>query len=178
MPPIIETERLILRVPEQDDLEVGWAEFHGDAEAMRYIGGAMPRSLAWRSMALVVGSWSLIGFGQFSAIEKATGRWVGRLGPWRPEGWPAPEVGWMLHRSAWGKGYATEAGQACLRYVFEELGWDQATHMIHPDNLGSQAVAKRLGSRLISEVKMPAPFDTTPTQMWGQTAAEWRAARM
>lgn len=179
MTPVIETERLILRAPAQEDFDAGWAEFHGDAECMRYLGGAMPRSVAWRALAQVVGMWSLRGFGQFSAIERATGRWVGRVGPWRPEGWPAPEVGWMLHRSAWGQGYATEAAGASLRFVFETLGWTSVAHMIHPENFGSQAVARRIGSRFLEMVTLPPPMDVAgPTQMWGQTAEDWRRSRV
>ncbi|WP_368670106.1 GNAT family N-acetyltransferase [Phenylobacterium aquaticum] len=173
--PTLETDRLILRVPVQADFDAGWAELHGDAQSMRWLGGAMLRSIAWRSLAQVVGSWGLRGFGPFSVIEKASGRWVGRVGPWEPEGWPAPEVGWMLHRSAEGQGYATEAAQACLTFVFQDQGWTRVTHMIHPENLGSQAVARRLGGRLLEEVRLPAPFDDHPTGMWGQTAADWAA---
>lgn len=178
MTPIIETERLILRVPAQEDFEAGWAEFHGDAECMRYLGGAMPRGSAWRALAEVVGMWPLRGFGQFSAIEKASGRWIGRVGAWKPGDWPALEVGWMLHRSAWGKGYATEAAGACLDYVFGTLGWSSVAHLIHPENAGSHAVATRLGSRFLKMTRMPAPLDRIgETQMWGQTAEEWRGRK-
>ena len=120
----------------------------------RELSSLAPRSLdaitghgpaAWRALAQVVGMWPLRGFGSFSVLEKATGRWVGRAGPWQPEDWPALEVGWMLHRSAWGHGYATEAAEACLRFAFETLGWTSVAHMIHPENLGSQAVAGRIG---------------------------------
>jgi RimJ/RimL family protein N-acetyltransferase len=173
--PTLETDRLVLRVPTQADFDAGWAEFHGDALCMRYLGGATPRSVAWRMLAQVVGMWSLRGFGQFSAIEKATGRWVGRVGPWEPEGWPEREVGWMLHRSAWGQGYATEAARACLEFVFRDLGWPRVAHMIHPDNDGSKAVANRLGSGLIQEVSLPPPMHVAgPTEMWGQSAEAWR----
>lgn len=175
---VLETERLVLRMPTQADFDAGWAEFHMDPDCMRYLGGAMARSVAWRALAQVVGMWSLLGFGQFSAIDKATGRWLGRVGPWRPEGWPAPEVGWLFHRDAWGKGYATEAGRACLDHVFGALRWDFVGHMIHPDNLPSQAVAQRLGSRLVEMVNLPPPMDVAgQTQMWGQTAEHWRAAQ-
>lgn len=52
----------------------------------------------------------------FSVIEKKTARWIGRLGPWQPEGWPGSEVGWDLHPDAWGQGYAVAgaAGRAGL----------------------------------------------------------------
>ena len=44
----------------------------------------------------MIGSWHATGFAMFSVIEKSSGRWVGRLGPWMPEGWPGPEVGWAI----------------------------------------------------------------------------------
>ena len=68
-------------------------------------------------------------------VEKATGRWVGRLGPWQPEGWPGTEVGWGLAREAWGKGYATEAVQALIDTLFSlvELEAIEAdTRVINP----------------------------------------------
>ena len=83
----------------------------------------------------------------FSIIEKATGNWVGRLGPWRPNGWPGTEIGWGLARSAWGKGYATEGAAAAMDYVVDHLGWTEIIHTILPENTGSIKVAERLGSR-------------------------------
>ncbi|MGH1557817.1 GNAT family N-acetyltransferase [Caulobacter segnis] len=139
---MLETERLILRVPTQGDFDAGWAEFHGDAECMRYLGGAMPRSIAWRTLAQVVGMWPLRRLRDLLA-DREGHRPLGRpLGPLAARGLAsALEVGWMLHRSAWGQGYATEAAEAALRFVFEDLGWPSVAHMIHPENLGSQAVA-------------------------------------
>lgn len=100
---MIETARLILRPTAAEDLD-GWADLMGDPEASRFIGGPVPRAAAWRSLATMAGSWALHGFGMFSMIEKETGRWIGRTGPWRPEGGPSAEVGWGLLPSAWGRG--------------------------------------------------------------------------
>ena len=111
--PTLETPRLLLRPPIEEDLD-RWAEFMADEEASRYLAGAQPRAVAWRAMATMTGSWVLKGFSMFSVIEKESGRWVGRLGPWQPEGWPGTEVGWGLHRDAWGKGYATEGAAAAI----------------------------------------------------------------
>ena len=143
--PTLETERLILRPPAAEDLD-GWAAFMADEEAARFIGGALPRPTAWRTLATMAGSWALQGFGMFSVIEKSSGRWVGRLGPWQPEGWPGTEVGWGLAREAWGKGYATEGATAAIDWAFDALGWDDVIHCIDADNAGSIGVAERLGS--------------------------------
>ena len=100
--PTLETERLVLRPPIEADLDA-WAANLADAEAVRFIGGYQPRSLAWRNMAGVAGSWALRGFGTFSVLRKDTGRWIGRIGPHFPEDWPGREVGWGLAREAWGR---------------------------------------------------------------------------
>jgi RimJ/RimL family protein N-acetyltransferase len=174
--PTLETERLILRPPIEADLD-GWAAFLADEEAARFIGGAMPRAAAWRAMATMAGSWLLKGFSMFSVIEKSTGRWVGRLGPWAPEGWPGTEVGWGLIRDCWGKGYATEGAEAAIDWAFDHLGWDDVVHSIHLDNAGSIAVAERLGSRHRGPSRLPAPFEHLPVDLWGQSKKEWRARR-
>jgi RimJ/RimL family protein N-acetyltransferase len=173
---VLETERLILRPPEQGDLD-GWARFDGDAESMRYLGGPLARSEAWRMMAAVAGMWSLLGFGQFSVIEKARGAWVGRAGPWYPEGWPGREVGWMLLPEVRGHGYATEAATAAMDFAFETLGWDRVIHVIDPRNTASHAVARRLGSALIGPVTLPGSRRDWPVEAWGQTRYQWRAGR-
>src|SRR5690606_5634493 len=90
--PVIETERLVLRVPRIGDFD-RFAELLGDEEAARHIGGHAPRGAAWRRFLQQPGAWMLQGFGMFSVIERASGRWVGQAGPWRPEGWPGNEIG-------------------------------------------------------------------------------------
>jgi RimJ/RimL family protein N-acetyltransferase len=79
--PIIETDRLILRLPTLDDFE-RWAEMLGDPEAARFIGGVVPKPVVWRIIMQVRGAWELTGVSMFSVIEKARNLWIGRVGPW------------------------------------------------------------------------------------------------
>ncbi len=174
--PILETERLILRPPVGDDFDA-WAAFSADEVVMRHLGGAQSRAVAWRGMCIMTGAWVVRGFSMFSVIEKASGRWIGRLGPWEPEGWPGTEVGWGLAREAWGKGYATEGAAACIGYAFDVLGWTEVIHTIAPDNIESQAVARRLGSSNLGPGALPPPMETVPIDIWGQTREAWRARR-
>jgi RimJ/RimL family protein N-acetyltransferase len=174
--PTLETERLILRAPLAEDFEP-WAAFAADEETMRHLGGVQARSVAWRGLCQVAGAWSIRGFSMFSVVEKSSGRWVGRLGPWQPEDWPGTEIGWGLAREVWGKGYATEGAAACMDYVFDVLGWREAIHTIEPANVGSQAVARRLGSTLRGPVTMPAPYEGQYVEAWGQTREQWLARR-
>ncbi|MET3653998.1 GNAT family N-acetyltransferase [Dyella japonica] len=169
----IETERLILRPTQPEDFD-GWAALMADEENSRHIGGPQPRAIAWRGFLTMAGAWSMQGFAMFSVIEKSTGLWIGRMGPWFPEGWPGREIGWGLSRQAWGKGYAVEGATACMDFAFDQLGWDEVIHSIEPTNTPSQAVAKRLGSRLRGQGRLPAPFENIPVEIWGQTRDEWK----
>lgn len=58
---------------------------------------------------------------------------------------PAVEVGWRLARSAWGKGYASEAASASLRYGFEEMGLEEVISFTARTNLPSERVMQRIG---------------------------------
>jgi len=161
MTPIIETDRLILReIDPTHDFE-GWAEVCADADTMRYIGGdVLSRPQAWRNMAMVMGHWKIRGYGFFSLIEKATGKWVGRAGPWFPEGWPQPEVGWTIHPAHTRKGYGMEAGRASIDYAFGVLGWDKVAHVIADGNVASMALAEKLGSKRLKEIDgIPGVFE-------------------
>jgi RimJ/RimL family protein N-acetyltransferase len=93
---VLRTPRLLLRPPRLDDLD-GWTEMMADEETARFIGGTAPRAVCWRQLMTMIGSWHAQGFAMFSVIEKASGRVVGRLGPWQPEGWPGTEVGMGDH---------------------------------------------------------------------------------
>ena len=169
----IETERLLLRPPRMEDFDA-YAANMVDAEAARFIGGPQARAVAWRGFIALAGAWAIQGFSMFSVLEKASGRWIGRLGPWYPEGWPGPEVGWALVRSAWGQGYAQEACVAAIDWTFDHLGWTEMIHSIAPDNRASQQLARRLGSSLRGPGQLPAPYEDKPIELWGQTREQWR----
>lgn len=174
--PQLQTRRLLLRAPALEDFE-SWAALHQDPEVARYIGGLQPRSTVFRGLLAMAGAWSLQGFGMFSVIERASGRWIGRVGPWCPEGWPGPEVGWSLQRDAWGQGYALEAAVASIDWAFANLGWDEVIHSIDPANQASQNLALRLGSQRRGPGRLPPPFEDAKVEIWGQTKSEWRVSR-
>jgi RimJ/RimL family protein N-acetyltransferase len=173
--PILETERLILRAPEPADFEA-WAAFCADEETARYLGGRQDRIGAWRIMSGMAGAWFSRGFSMFSVVEKETGRWVGRVGPWQPEGWPGTEVGWGIARECWGRGYATEAAEATIDWAFAALDWTEVIHTIEPANVNSQKVAQRLGSRILRQAVLPPPLNVA-VDCWGQSREAWRARK-
>jgi RimJ/RimL family protein N-acetyltransferase len=174
--PTLKTDRLLLRPTRTEDFEA-WADFAADEVVMRFLGGVQPRHAARRGFLMTAGSWALDGFSMFSVIEAATGRWIGRVGPIHPEGWPGTEVGWGLAREAWGQGYAVEAATCAIDWAFEHLGWTDVIHCIEAENIPSQAVARRLGSKVLRSGRLPAPYEDGEVEIWGQSAAEWRSAR-
>lgn len=173
--PILETERLLLRVPQADDFE-RFAEMLAHPSSL-HIGGPLLRHEAWRRFLQMPGAWGVQGFAMFSVVEKSSGRWMGQAGPWQPDGWPGTEVGYSFHPDARGKGYATEACAAAMDYAFDVLGWDEVIHSISPENTASQAVAKRLGSRNRGPGKLPPPLDVHAIEIWAQSRAEWAENR-
>lgn len=174
--PWIETDRLILRPTALSDFP-RWAEMMANEDAARFIGGVQPAAAAWRGMMTMAGAWAVTGVAMFSVLDRASGLWLGRIGPWQPHGWPGTEVGWGLHPDAQGHGYAREAAVAAMEYAFESLGWGEVIHCIDPDNLASRVLAERVGARLIGPTRLPPPYEALVVEKWGQTRAEWRAGR-
>jgi RimJ/RimL family protein N-acetyltransferase len=171
---VLETERLILRPIAMQDFP-RWAEMMGDPVAAKFLGGAQPAAVAWRGFMSMAGAWSLTGISMFSLVERDTGLWLGRIGPWQPHGWPGTEVGWGLHPDAQSKGYGVEAATATIDYAFDVLGWTDVIHCIDPDNTPSQRLAERIGSRNLGPTQMPPPYQGLPVDKWGQSRAQWRA---
>jgi len=173
MIPCLNTERLILRDWRNEDFE-SYAEFLADPEVTRYLTGTpMNRPDAWRNMAMMIGHWSLRGYGMWAVERKSDHAMIGRVGLYYPEGWPALEVGWMLGRSYWGHGYATEAARAAMAYGFLTQGLERIVSVIHTDNKPSQAVAARLGETRGPRHDVAYGGKTFPTDVWSLGRADW-----
>lgn len=143
--PTLETERLIMRAPNLDDLEA-MAAFYA-TERSRFVGGPQTRELVWRTLAMEAGHWILNGFGRWTLVEKSTGASVGTVGLWHPEGFPERELGWDLFEGATGKGYATEAALAARAHAYDVLGWTTLISLVADGNDASERVARRLGAQ-------------------------------
>jgi RimJ/RimL family protein N-acetyltransferase len=145
--PTLETERLILRPWTPADA-APFAIMCADAELMRYVGGVMDQTNAWRRMAVYVGHWTLRGYGPWALQDKASGQLAGYSGVYDPDGWPEREINWGLARPFLGRGLVTEAATRVRTYAYETLGFKTIVSCIDMDNKPSQAVAVRLGAKL------------------------------
>ena len=142
----LETPRLLLRPTRREDFEP-WAAFMADPESARYRRRRAAASRRWRGFFSMAGAWAIQGFAMFSVIEKASGRWIGRIGPWQPEGWPGTEIGWGIVRDRCGSAMRPKPRRATIDWAFAELGWTEVIHTIDVANVASHAVARKLGSR-------------------------------
>ena len=139
----LRTARLELRPVTVDDA-VDLAHIYADAEVVRFVRGfdlegTRAQLRRW------VDEWKSRGIGIFAVLDGRTGEFLGRSGM---KYWPEfdfTEVGWVLRRDVWGRGYATEAGRASLDYAFAETNLDLVTAIIAKGNDASFAVARRLG---------------------------------
>ncbi|MBN9676803.1 GNAT family N-acetyltransferase [Salipiger bermudensis] len=143
--PRLETKRLILRGPEAADAEPMIA-FLLDRERADGFGGYDHRGDAWRWFALNIGHWQLRGYGYFTIEMKETRTPAGISGIWNPEGWPEPEIGWVVFEGFEGRGIAREAAERVRRYAYEDLGLTTLTSNIVPGNTRSVALAERMGA--------------------------------
>jgi RimJ/RimL family protein N-acetyltransferase len=174
MIPQLETERLLLRAWRLEDFEP-YARLVANSEVMRYLGGVpMNRTDAWRNMAMLLGHWTLRGYGMWAVERKNDGAFIGRVGLHNPEGWPGLEVGWTLGRDHWGQGYAAEAGRAAMRYGFLTQPVERLLSVIDPDNAPSQRVAQRLGETRGERREMESQGKRFVADIWSIARDDWK----
>jgi RimJ/RimL family protein N-acetyltransferase/GrpB-like predicted nucleotidyltransferase (UPF0157 family) len=143
---ILETPRLWLREMTGDDLDfVAAMMAHPDVSHFYERRFTRDASADWLQRQL--NRYQRDGHGLWLAVERATGAPVGQVGLSMQdvEGERHPEIGWLLHRPYWGRGYATEAARATREAAFARWGYDHVISMIRPVNLASRRVAERIG---------------------------------
>lgn len=141
----LQTDRLTLRGPVASDFEA-IAAFYDDAIRSKGFGGPLPRDQAWRWFASMIGHWHLHGYGFWTVTFKNTNAPLGVVGLWNPEGWPEPELSWVMFDGSEGQGIAFEAATAARNYAYTVMGFETLTSNIIPGNDRSIALAERLGA--------------------------------
>jgi RimJ/RimL family protein N-acetyltransferase len=144
---ILETERLILRNWTLDDAPKLF-EICSNAEVMKFIGTRKPHETIEQANEIL--RWATDyqkenNFCRWAVILKENQEIVGSCGFARPHGTTEIELGYFLARKFWGKGLATEAAGACLRYGFENLNFREIIAMTDLENVASQKVLEKIG---------------------------------
>jgi ribosomal-protein-alanine N-acetyltransferase len=149
------TERLILRHFHILDAEPMFQVF-GDPEVMHFSDGVQTKEWVhnWLRTCLerYYQTW---GFGPYAVVKQGNQDVIGYCGLFYfPDvnGQPEVEIGYRLARSAWGRGYATEAARAVRGYAFHTLGLKRLIAMIDPSNVASIRVAEKIGMHYENDV--------------------------
>jgi len=151
--PVLDTERLHLRGHTLEDFPA-CAAMWSDPTVTRHFGRKpFTEEESWTRLLRYVGHWSLLGFGYWVVEERSSGQFVGEVGfadykrDMESPVKELPEIGWVLSLWAHGKGYATEAARAAIRWGDEHFSPPRTTCIISPDNLPSIRVAEKCGYR-------------------------------
>ncbi|MES2785264.1 MAG: GNAT family N-acetyltransferase [Pseudomonadota bacterium] len=153
-PRVVETARLVLRPFSAAD-HPAYALITSDADVMRYVGTGVANTsdVAWRSMSMMLGHWEMRGYGLW-ALTLRDGPLMGHVGFIDVAGWPGFELGWLLGKDYWDKGYAFEAAEAARRIAFEDLKKDRVISLIRDGNAPSIRLAQKMGAQREGEVEL------------------------
>jgi RimJ/RimL family protein N-acetyltransferase len=154
MPAVLETARLRLRQMTLDDVEP-LLQVLGDPVAMAHYPAPFTRQRVEEWVSWNLRNYAEHGYGLWAVELKESNACIGDCGlTWQrvdADGGRGLEVGWHIRRDLWNRGYATEAGLACLDYARDVLRQPHLISIIGRDNLASQAVARKLGMRIERE---------------------------
>ncbi len=152
VPLVIESARLHLRLPSEDDWRALHA-YYGDADSVRYtVGAPLTEAQTWRVLAGIVGHWAWRGYGPYTVCDRADRRVLGVAGLWFPNDWPEPEIKWALVPAARGRRYASEAARAVRAMARAHLPQLRLISLIAVGNEASVRVATAAGARWEREI--------------------------
>lgn len=156
----LSSERLLLP-PLTTERTADVAELYSDPDVARYVGGErLTPSIIAQQVAAFEQEWSERGYGQSAVLERATGRFLGRIGLHYWPNWDEVEIGYVLRASAQGRGFAVEGCRAWLDEVAEQGGITTLIANIHPDNTASVGLAEKLGFRFDRHDETPSGLPT------------------
>lgn len=152
---VIETPRLTLRAFKESDFPE-FAKLMADQEVNALLKPVSDEEENRKLFNGVLEQYKKDGFSKWAVFEKSTGNFVGRAGVNKVAGVDGLiEVGYILHKAYWGKGYATELAKAGYDYAFNMLGLDEVCSMCHAENKPSAAVMKKFGLSYKDDVFYP-----------------------
>ena len=154
MRPILETSRFQLREMTPHDLDFV-AEMLGDPDVMRFYPQTYDRTESATWLDHQRWRYAEHGHGLWLVIDRRTGEPVGQVGLLEQDlsDGTESEIGYLIHRHHWRRGYATEAALGVRAYAFDTLARERVISLIRPVNVSSKGVARKLGMTPEREVE-------------------------
>ena len=151
--PVLETQRLVLREFQHEDLDA-LAAILCDRETMRYYPVSFDSAAVADWIQRNRTRYANHGHGLWAMILKSTRELIGDCGLVRQsvDAVDEIEIGYHVRRDLWNQGYAAEAARACRDYGFANLKVDRLISLIRPENLASRRVAEKNGMTIWKEV--------------------------
>jgi ribosomal-protein-alanine N-acetyltransferase len=153
--PSLRISRLTLRPLQPEDAEV-LHRIYQSAGVLRYFPNPIPPPLekVQRFILAQQAHWETHGYGNWGVLPDGSGELIGWAGlQYLPE-LDETEVGFLLDKPFWGRGYATEAAQASIKYGFDHFELDHIIALVHPDNLASRRVTEKCGMTYIEKLSL------------------------
>jgi RimJ/RimL family protein N-acetyltransferase len=156
--PRLTTERLCLREPRVGDFDAYVATME-DPDASAWLRKLPDRRAMWRAFSAMSGAWMLTGTGWWAITLREDDTCVGLVGAFFREDLLCDletadvELGWMMFRPYWRRGFATEAARAALASAFERLPSRRAIAVVQPENVASVRVCQAIGMRPDAELQ-------------------------
>ncbi|MEM7187089.1 MAG: GNAT family N-acetyltransferase [Bacteroidota bacterium] len=155
---VLQTPRLGLRSWLPSD-EAPFIEMGQDEAVMAHFPGLLSADDTLAMIQRLNNHFNTYGYTYFAVDELSSGNFIGFTGlanqTWESEFTPCVDIGWRLHRSSWGNGYATEAAEACLKAAGPQFGIQQVIAFATNTNLPSINVMKKIGMQQIGTVQHP-----------------------
>ena len=148
MTEIARTDRLVLREVEDSDFQ-NLLEMFNDAEVMKFYRMLRDEKMTKLWIEFSKDNYRRLGHSKWIIERADNGEFVGYCGllVYPVDGKPEIELGYMLKRSAWGQGYATEAASACLSLARAKFGYARVVSVIDTENATARRVAERIGMK-------------------------------
>lgn len=172
---LIETDRLIIKPSSVEHFDQMYA-LYSDLDVMLYHGSGPKSDEKIRALVTkIIQHQEKHGFSSGNVFEKETGEFVGRAGLIYVElkdDQPDIEVGYLLYKQFWNRGYATELAKAILNWGFKNLSIDKLVANVRPENSGSINVLKKIGMSYVGLVNC---YDTV-MERYEIAKAQWQAS--
>lgn len=180
---MIETARLVLRPPTEDDLPWIRAEMNTEG-VMRHLGGVRGDAETADGLAADIAAFAEpAGHRRWTIWRRDDGRRIGRCGLFHIRADAAPrtmrganEIGWTLAEPAWGQGYGTEAARAVLACGFGTFHFPVIFAQTSDSNVRSTRMMERLDFERLPDldyVDPDYPPEDNPTTIWRITRDAW-----